>query len=43
MKINHYERKSYININSNDRVKNNIIPTTNNKNIYYTILIFCVL
>ena len=25
MKINHYERKSYININSNDRVKNNII------------------
>ena len=35
MKINHYERKTYININSNDRLKSNIITTKkfNNKRI----------
>ena len=35
MKTNHYERKTYININSNDRLKNNIITTKkfNNKKI----------
>ena len=35
MEINNYERKTYININSSDRVKSNIITTTkfNNKTI----------